>query len=237
MTFADWLEQGLTGDLSDDGEYYLCRRGMTEHMRLNLGVNTWHPPVEPCPDEAFAKAFGDRGQKLLGFLVFPYREPTGKLVLLEMRDINAKRIFKYAVASERHAHFGGIPWMMPYLWAGQTPVIVEGFFDLVAVARVYQGPVLVAGTANVTGVQEQFLARWCQTVMLGFDMDRPGRDATRKVARNLRDAGLKVLELAYTGYKDPGVVWDQGGQDLLEQVFGQKVPVKGLRDGNAMESW
>lgn len=238
MTLADWIKQGLSGEISEGGEYYCCRRGMSDFMREHLGVNTWHPPQESCPDEAFAKAFGSRGEKLSNCLVFPYWEPNGNLVLLEMRDMSAKRLFKYAISSERHAYFGGIPWMMPYLWAGQTPIVVEGFFDMVALVRVYQGPVLVAGTANLNHAQEQFLSRWCNTVMLGFDMDKAGRNATTKVSRNLRDAGLKVLELAYTGYKDPGVVWDQGGQELLNRVFGQVVPVKGMQDGsNAVESW
>lgn len=237
MKFVDWIEQGLSGDISEGGEYYLCRRGMTEHMRHQLGVNTWHPPTEPCPNEEFSRAFGFFGEKLTEYLVFPYRDPTGNIVLLEMRSIVTKRLFKFALTSDRHAYFGGIPWMMPYLWAGQTPIIVEGFFDLVALARVYQGPVLVAGTANLNASQEQFLVRWCNSVMLGFDMDKAGRIASAKVSRNLRSAGLKVLELAYTGYKDPGVVWDQGGQELLERVFGRLVPIKGLDNGgNAVES-
>ncbi len=238
MDFSSWVEQGLQGEPSEEGLYYMCRRGMSEYIRCNLGVNIWHPPETPCPDAAFSKSFGEHGEKLAHSLVFPYRDPTGRLVLLEMRDTRTKRLYKYSFTKGQHAHFGGIPWMMPYLWAGQIPIVVEGFFDLVALVRVYRGPVLVAGTADLNQEQTKFLTRWCDTVMLGLDNDSIGRKSQSKLSQSLAKAGLRVLELSYTGYKDPGAVWDQGGQDLLDSVFGQRLPVKGMTDGcDAMESW
>jgi len=129
--------------------------------------------------------------------------------------------------------FLGLRGGMPKIWSGGDVWITEGFYDKCALEwAVPEGDaVLSTVRAGLSKRHVEFLSRFCQGwVHMVYDRDETGRKATdgwvdekglwiKGALERLREAGLRCRDVYYTGVKDPGVLWDQGGARLVRSVF------------------
>ena len=230
-----WLNQ-LQPVEDDDALAYLYRRGVSDELRDAYRVSSWCSPSEPIDDAAFVSKFGVFGERLEGLLIFPFTAPSGRVVGFEARSYTEKRVFNFrsSEASWNACWLGLTIEAMGRIWAGEDVWISEGFFDLVALARVIPDVSLSSTHAGLSNNHVNFLSRFVRgTVHMCYDNDVTGQNQTygytdpktgrfhSGAVQRLKRAGVRVVVETYAG-KDPGAVWDRGGDVALQREFGRK---------------
>lgn len=108
--------------------------------------------------------------------------------------------------------------------AGET-VVVEGYFDLIALhqAGVVQS-VATCGTA-LTGEHARLLKRYGQRVVLLFDQDQAGRQATFRAMEALLPEGLAVATVSLDAGEDPDSFLQRQGVERFRERLAAARPV------------
>src|SRR5712692_8497682 len=96
---------------------------------------------------------------------------------------------------------------------GGHAVVMEGQFDVItAHGAGIQNAVASLGTA-LTDDQVRLLKRFTDELLLVFDTDRAGREATRKAAVLAAGLGLRTRVVTVPGAKDPDEFLRSAGPD------------------------
>ncbi len=96
---------------------------------------------------------------------------------------------------------------------GRKIILVEGYMDVIAMHQAgFSNAVASLGTAFTTG-QASLVRRYADEVVIAYDMDNAGINATLRAIPILKNAGLGVRVLSVEGAKDP---------DEFIQTFGAK---------------
>jgi len=228
-----WLSDNLQRlTLTEEVEDYLLGRGAKEETIAREGFKTWTPSDKPVEDDIFRERYGDHGEALDGWLVCPAYSPKGNLIAAEIRNIQEKKVAKINLADTNwNPYFLGLKSGMEKIWNGADIWIVEGVFDLFALEWGIsdKNVVLATGGAHLMMRHVTFLKRFCSGwVCMAYDQDDPGQKAThgwkkkgKKVfgaLESLQRLGIPCREIKYRG-KDPGVIWDQGGEEAIKAAF------------------
>lgn len=232
---TNWLAGALAEcTLTEEAEGYLLGRGAKEESYKAMSVVTWRPTPEPVDDVSFVKRYGNHGEKLDGYLIFPVLSPKGKLIGMEARSIRKKDISEFLLpeAAWCPVWLGLTPEAMQRIYDGADVTVTEGVFDKYPMEWVRPEEVILASLrAKLTDKHVEFLRRFCiGWVNMCYDLDEQGRKATHGwVAQNgkrrwgaldqLRRVGLSCRDLLYSGAKDPGQLWDNGGVEALRAAF------------------
>jgi DNA primase len=172
---------------------------------------------EKRPDEPFDR-FRHR-------LMFPIRNATGRLVGFGGRTLGDDRA-KYINTAET-ARFQksyllyGLDLAKRAIRDEGRAFLVEGYFDVLgAVAAGIETSVASMGTA-LTPEQARLLKRFAEDVVVGYDGDSAGQQATRRALSTLLSEGLTVRRPALPEGEDPDSLRrKQGDEVLLELVDG-----------------
>jgi DNA primase len=235
MAQQKWLEDIIASCcLTPEVEDYFLGRGGKEETLQAEGITTWQSTREAIPNTEFQQRYGPRGEKLNGMLICPVRSPKGILIGFEGRSIQRKYITDYRLPEEKwNPFFLGMTAAMAKVWAGGDVWITEGLFDKCPLewAVPTTDAVLATVRAALSDKHVEFLTRFCQgTVHMVYDRDETGRKATtgwfdetgkRRLGalEKLRRAGVKCVDVSYSGGKDPGVIWDKGGAEAVRAIF------------------
>lgn len=236
----DWLLSTLSSgrDLPEDAEGYLRGRGMTGAAIQRLGMGIWLCPKDPAPDEDFHKRYGQHGEYLEGRIVCPCYSPRGEVIGFEARTWrweDGKKItdFRLPEANWNPFFLGLTPETMERIWNGGDVWVVEGLFDLAPLERVVpeRDVVLATVRAKLSNSHIEFLRRYVRLgmVRMVYDNDETGRKQTHGWVDDtgkkrwgalglLERVGVKCREMPYRG-KDPGEIWDHGGEPALRAAF------------------
>jgi DNA primase len=99
-------------------------------------------------------------------------------------------------------------------------ILVEGYFDAIAVDHAgVPGAVASMGTSLTSG-QASLLRRYTRHVVLCYDGDDAGRNATLRAAPILLSAGFHVEVLDLLGEKDPDSLIEKQGKDRFLELLG-----------------
>lgn len=232
----NWLTDHLDSlSLDEDHEGYLLGRGAKEASINRLGLKTWSPLSEASPDATFRSRYGDLGEKLTGWILWPIRCPRGRVIGIAGRRGTQKEITRFLLPeAEWSPIFTGLcSESMKRIWQGSDVWIVEGIFDLFPLEWAVPECDVILGTerAFITNKQVEFLRRFAKGVVkIAYDNDEAGRKGTNgyvgengKTYRGAYDrltrVGLQVAKVSYRG-KDPGEVWNSGGAPAVCEQFG-----------------
>ena len=111
-------------------------------------------------------------------------------------------------------------------------ILVEGYFDAIAIDHAgVPGVVASMGTSLTTG-QASLLRRFTRRIVLAYDSDNAGRNATLRAAPILLSAGLHVEALDLQGEKDPDSLIQKHGTDKFLDVLSHAIDIFefGLRE-------
>lgn len=234
----NWLADHFpTLTLYEDHAGYFLGRGAQEASLLRLGVKSWQPLPEDAPDPEFRDRYGDRGEKLEGWVLWPLYSPRGRVLGFAGRKAGEKVITRYLLpeAAWQPIWTGLTPETMQRIWDGGDIWIVEGIFDLFPLEWTVpvKDAVLGSERARLTDKHIEFLRRFCrgagQQVYMVYDNDDPGRkaifgweDETGKkrwgALKRLERVKVRASAPKYRG-KDPGEVWNQGGVAAVQAIF------------------
>ncbi len=202
---------------TDTSESYLLGRGGKRTTFESMRIGQWEPDDEA--EERWPSA-----KNLSGWLAVPYQTLSGKLVGCVYRNMRRKQVLRINLnpeIAEYSASWICQPDAAERIWNGANVWLVEGVFDMFALQWAVPDTdvVMACGTAALSDPQTESLRRIKpRLVHMVFDMDAAGRNGSEWAVRKLKKVGIKTIEHQYMA-KDPGVLWDKGGAELVRQVF------------------
>lgn len=98
-------------------------------------------------------------------------------------------------------------------------ILCEGYMDVIALhAAGFENAVATLGTA-LTQEQARLMAKYTKQVLICYDSDGAGQNATRKAVQMLSEVGLDVKILRMEGAKDPDEYIKKFGKDSFRRVL------------------
>lgn len=158
-----------------------------------------------------------------GRLIFPIYDLSGRVVALAGRVLDSGKP-KYINSPESPVYHKGSVLFGLYqarqaMRKSDEVILVEGYFDQLALYRAgYPQVVATCGTA-LTVDHARILKRYVKRVVLLFDQDEAGRQATFKAMGVLQEEGLPALVIDLPGGEDP----DSFVQSFGPDAFGEKL--------------
>jgi DNA primase len=99
-------------------------------------------------------------------------------------------------------------------------ILVEGYFDAIALDHAGVPGVVASMGTSLTAGQASLLRRFTSRVVIAYDGDEAGRNATLRAAQVLLAAGLTVSALNLHGEKDPDSLVQKFGIDRFLEFLG-----------------
>jgi DNA primase len=104
-------------------------------------------------------------------------------------------------------------------------ILVEGYFDAIAIDHAGVPGVIASMGTSLTAGQASLLRRFTTKVVIAYDGDDAGRNATLKGAQVLLAAGFAVSALDLQGEKDPDALVQKQGADRFLEVLGNATDI------------
>jgi len=219
---------------------YLDRRGLDAETLERFGVgyapDRWdgllvHLRARGVSPEIAAQAglVAERGRgapghydRLRGRVTFPIRDARGRILGFGGRVLDPEGEPKYLngpespVYRKRRVLFGLPAALEPMRRRGRA-VVVEGYFDVVALHRAGVGEAVATCGTALTEEHARELARRTREVVLLFDGDAAGRRALTGALEVLLPAGLRVRAVELPAGDDPDTVLAREGAEALRE--------------------
>src|SRR6058998_113482 len=141
-------------------------------------------------------------------LVIPIRDERGQALAFTARTVRQDEQRKYINSPETAAYIKGrvvfgLDLARDEIARQGNGVLMEGQFDVITAHQFgVQNAIASSGTA-LTEEQVRLLKRFTDELLLVFDSDRAGREATRKAAVLAANHGMRTRVVVVPGAKDP----------------------------------
>src|SRR6202790_1759957 len=220
---AAFFAQQLTGTPEGRAaKAYLLDRGRDSEAMARFGIG-----FAPSGGEALLRAFKQKfPEKSLEVSGLFSRDQNGRLFDRFRRRV----MFPIANDSGKIVAFGGRALgddLPKYLNSPETPiytksnilyhldrakealrqsdfaVLVEGYMDAIAVARAGNPNVVASCGTSLTEPEVKLLSRFTRRIIVNYDPDTAGEEATERSLSLLLEQGVEVRVLALPGGKDP----------------------------------
>lgn len=111
-------------------------------------------------------------------------------------------------------------------------ILVEGYFDAIAIDFAGVPGVIASMGTSLTAGQASLIRRFTRNVVIAYDGDAAGRNATLRAAQVLLAAGINVAALDLHGEKDPDSLVQKYGADKFLEVLSNATDIFefGLRE-------
>ncbi len=237
-------EMLLRSSLGREGLDYLKRRGLTlptiERFRLGWAAESGQALLQKLESTGYKGAEGEEvgvlrsrdgrfKDTLRGRVVFPIFDVQGRVVAFGGRVLDDRQP-KYLNTPEttvysKRRNLYGLNLHRQEISKQDRAIVVEGYLDVVSLAEVGV-PLAVAslGTA-LTPEQSTLLRRYTRNVVLAYDADRAGQNATVKGIELFEEAGLRVSIGDLPEGQDPDSLARQSGQAGIEAMLKGAVSV------------
>jgi len=230
---------------SNPGSEYLAGRGLDpetiDHFGLGFVPDRWDTVVgalrqSQVPAEIGEKAgllaersSGGHYDRLRGRVTFPIRDVRGRIVGFGGRAIFEEQEPKYLNSPEspvfkKREAFYGFPMALEPIRRLERAVVVEGYFDLIALHRAGIGGVLATCGTSLTEDHGRQLRRRTRQVVLLFDGDEAGQKAVERSLSVLLPAGLRVRAAALPPGEDPDSFLAARGAEALRALVDDAPP-------------
>jgi len=221
------------------GAVYLAGRGIDaatiERFGIGYAPDRWDTVTQALRARGVPAGEGERAgllkegrsgghyDLLRGRVTFPIRDVRGRVIGFGGRALRDDQEPKYLNTPEspifhkRRAFFGFPGALEPIRRLGRA-VVVEGYFDLVALHRAgIEGVVATCGTA-LTEEHARNLSRRTKQVVLLFDGDEAGQKAMERSLEVLLPAGLRVNAAVLPAGEDPDSFLARDGAEALRAL-------------------
>jgi DNA primase len=220
----DFFQKQLRSADGVSARAYLEKRGMPPETQDRFGLGyapgsgnrllrvleaEGFPADQLEPSGLVAK--NDEGRRYDRFrdrLMFPIHNESGKVIAFAGRALQADAQPKYLNSPETPIYkksfvLYNLHRAKETVRREQRAVLVEGYMDVIGLDRAaVDGSVASCGTA-LTPQQVRMLRRYAETVVVNFDPDQAGQNATERSIQLLLEEGIKVRVLALPDGLDP----------------------------------
>ena len=104
-------------------------------------------------------------------------------------------------------------------------ILVEGYFDAMAIDHAGVPGVVASMGTSLTAGQASMLRRYTRRVVIAYDGDDAGRNATLRAAPILLSSGLAVEVLDLAGEKDPDTLIQNRGLERFLELLGNATDI------------
>jgi DNA primase len=230
------------------GAAYLSRRGLDaeaiERFAIGYAPDSWDALSQRLRDAGIAESIafeagvlaerrsGGYYDFLRGRIVFPIQDARGRVVAFGGRVVAAEagsEAPKYLNSREspvfrKRESLYGFPRALEPIRRNELAVVVEGYFDQVALDRAgIAGTVATCGTA-LSSEHARELRRRTRTVVLMFDGDEAGQKAVERSLEVLLPAGLRVKAALLPPGVDPDDLLVRDGPGALRELVDTAPP-------------
>ena len=205
-----------------------------DEFRIGFAPDSWRSLLEFCAgkfsnaqlEKAGLIARSERSggrfyDRFRNRLMFPIRTPSGRLVGFGGRtlgDDRAKYLNTAETPSFRKGHIlYALDRARPAIRETRRVILVEGYFDVLGVVLSGVDECVASMGTALTEAQVELLARYSEEVIIGYDGDRAGLEASRKALPMLLAKGLKVRRARFPSGQDPDALrLDEGAEAVVE---------------------
>lgn len=161
--------------------------------------------------------------RLRGRVTFPIQDVRGRVIGFGGRALEADQEPKYLNTPEspvfqKRQAFYGYPAALESIRRSGRVILCEGYFDRIAFARAGMGEALATCGTALTAEHGAQLRRRTREVVLVFDGDAAGQQATEKALAVLLPHGLRVRAATIPGGADPDDYLQAEGADALRAL-------------------
>jgi DNA primase len=229
----------LASPAGGEAREYLARRGLDDATLERFGVgfapDRWDAVVGALAAERIPAAVGERAgllraresgghyDLLRNRITFPIRDARGRIIAFGGRALGVGQEPKYLNSPEtpvfrKREAFYGLPEALGPMAKSERAVVVEGYFDLIALHRAGVGESLATCGTALGEEHAQQLRRRTRQVTLLFDGDEAGQRAMLRALAVLLPADLRVRAVALPGGLDPDDFLAKEGRDALRAL-------------------
>ena len=219
---------------------YLVGRGLhkddADRYAIGFAPDRWDGLTgrlrhEKVPAESGEKAgvlrrrdSGGHYDLLRGRLVFPIQDARGRTVAFGGRALGAEQEPKYLNSPEspifrKREAFYGFPQALEAIRRADRSVVVEGYFDRIALDRAGIGEAVATCGTALTEEHARNLRRRSRNVVLLFDGDEAGQKAILRSLEVLLPQGLRVRAATLPGGHDPDDYLKAEGPEALRALI------------------
>jgi DNA primase len=232
---ARLFQENLRGPQGAEARAYLVKRGVSQEV-----IETFELGYADPAGQALTRKFAERNfsvdqleasglvrkrnegpgfyDAFRGRLIFPIHNESGKVIGFGGRAMNDEDQPKYLNSPETPIYkktsvLYNLHRARDAVRRSGRIVLVEGYMDVIGVyAAGIKEVVASCGTALTNG-QVRTMHRHADTVVVNFDPDTAGANATERAIQLLLDEGLHVRVLALDGGLDPDEYCKQNGAE------------------------
>lgn len=234
---ALWYAQNLFGAPGAGVRDYLTKRGLTgsiaQQFLLGYSENAWDALLKRfgsrySPQQLEASGlFGKREDggfydKFRGRLMFPIHNESGKVIGFGGRALRPEDEPKYLNSPETPIYKKSLVLYNLHrakdtMKKSDRTVLVEGYMDVIGVfAAGIRNVVASCGTA-LTSMQVRSMKRFSHNVVVNFDPDNAGANATEKSVEMILREGMHMRVLELEGGLDPDEFIKERGADAYAE--------------------
>lgn len=227
--------------------YILKKRGFSEALVKKFGLGYAPQSWDGLYRHLASKGFKDREIEASGLcrkgkqgryvdlfrdrLIFPIFDASGVLVAFGGRILGDGQP-KYLNSPETPLyHKGSCLYALNFIRHGnlQRLIICEGYLDCMAMHEAgFTETVAGLGTA-LTERQARLLGRYCQDIIIAYDADAAGQQATLRGLELLEKQGLNVRVLQLHDAKDPDEFLHRFGPDAMAVLLESALSLQDFR--------
>jgi len=229
---------------------YLLRRGLGDADVARYGIgfapDSWEALGGALRKEKVAPEAAERAgllrarergpghyDLLRNRVVFPIEDARGRTVGFGGRALAKDQEPKYLNTPESPVYrkreaFYGFPSALEALRARERAVIVEGYFDRIAMDRAGASEALATCGTALSEDHARALRRRVRDVVMFFDGDEAGQRAMLRSLEVLLPQGLRIAAATIPGGLDPDDYLAQFGADALKQLVDAAPPAMKL---------
>ena len=228
-------------ELGAEALEYLCEKrklSMTTVKRFGLGYSpndfgmlTSHLKRLGYTDEEMQVGFlAGKSQKTgrsydyyRNRVIFPIIDTSGNIVAFGGRVMDDSKP-KYLNTSDTPAfkksrHLFALNFAKKH--CDEYMILCEGYMDVIALHEAgFENAVATLGTA-ITSEQARIFAKYTKKVIVCYDSDDAGQNATQKAIRLLGEVGVELRILKLSGAKDPDEYIKKFGAESFRRVIGE----------------
>jgi DNA primase len=232
---TEMFQANLRGSHGSEARNYLLKRGVDPES-----IETFELGYSEGSGQALVRALGEKqfSQEQLdasgivrrredgsgyfdffrGRLMFPIHNESGKVIAFGGRAMRDQDQPKYLNSSETPIYkktsvLYNLHRARETMRRSNRTVLVEGYMDVIGVYSAGVKDVVASCGTALTGAQAGVMHRHSDHIVVNYDPDRAGANASEKAIQILLDEGMHVRVLALDGGLDPDEYVKQNGAD------------------------
>lgn len=219
---------------------YLAQRGISDETIDKFGIgfapDSWDTLAKALERAKFSVADAERAgllarsekgrvyDRLRARITFPIQDVRGRVIGFGGRTLGKSDGAKYLNSPEtpiyrKREAFYGFPHALEAIRRGERVVLVEGYFDLIAMHCAGVAEALATCGTALAAEHAQDLRRRAKEVVLVFDGDEAGQRAMHKGLEVLLPQGLRVRAVLLPDALDPDDFRKNHGDAELRRII------------------